>query len=186
MVSFLTSITSFLGRGTNYNRNTVEHFNLKNQPTLDDEKSFYDGYNDIYSHQIPLEKKMELAISRSQAYLLSQQNKEGYWISELEANATITSEYILFYRYLGQVDIAKEKKAVELLRRTFQPDGGWNLYYGGPSEISTSVEAYFALKMAGVSTDDPIMKKARGFIIDNGGIENCGVYCTNLIGLFGL
>ena len=186
MVSFFTSITSFLGRETNYNRDTVEHFNFKTQPNLDDEKSFYDGYTGIYSHQTSLEKKMESAISRSQAYLLSQQNEEGYWISELEANTTITSEYILFYRYLGQVDIAKEKKAVELLRRTFQPDGGWNLYYGGPSELSTSVEAYFALKMAGVSTDDPIMKKARVFIIDNGGIENCRVFTKKFLALFGL
>ena len=110
MVNFLTSITSFLGRGTNYDRDTVEHFNFKNLPTLDEEKSFHDGYTDIYSHQTSLEKKMELAISRSQAYLLSQQNKEGYWISELEANTTITSEYILFRRFLDKVDITKEKK----------------------------------------------------------------------------
>ncbi len=77
MVSFFTSITSFLGRETNYNRDTVEHFNFKTQPNLDDEKSFYDGYTGIYSHQTSLEKKMESAISRSQAYLLSQQNEEG-------------------------------------------------------------------------------------------------------------
>ena len=186
MVSFLTSITSFLGRGISYDKNPVDHFNFKNQPTLDDEKSFHDGYTGIYSHQTSLEKKVELAISRSQAYLLSQQNEEGYWVSELEANTTITSEYILFYRFLGKVDIAKEKKAVELLMRTIQSDGGWNLYYGGPSELSTSVEAYFALKMAGVSIDDPAMKKAKVFIIDNGGIEKCRVFTKKFLALFGL
>jgi squalene-hopene/tetraprenyl-beta-curcumene cyclase len=186
MVSYKTSITSLLGRGKKKKKNPVDHFNYKNQQTIDDEKSFHDGYTSIYSHQISLEKKIELAISKSQAYLLSQQNEEGYWVSELEANTTITSEYILFYRFLGKVDNEKEKKAVELLMRTIQSDGGWNLYYGGPSELSTSVEAYFALKMAGVSIDDPAMKKAKVFIIDNGGIEKCRVFTKKFLALFGL
>ena len=187
MANFFSSITSFLGLDIGYNGNdTMNQLNLKNQSKLDGRESFSYGYNTAYSSSASLMKKLKTAISRSQAYLLSQQNEKGYWIAELEANTTITSEYILFYRFLDKVNISKEKKAVELLKRTQQPDGGWNIYYGGPSNLSTSVEAYFALKIAGVSTSDPLMIKAKTFVVNNGGIENCRVFTKQFLALFGL
>ena len=187
MANFFSSITSFLGLDIGYNGNdTMNQLNLKNQSKLDGRESFSYGYNTAYSRSASLMKKLKTAISRSQAYLLSQQNEKGYWIAELEANTTITSEYILFYRFLDKVNISKEKKAVELLKRTQQPDGGWNIYYGGPSNLSTSVEAYFALKIAGVSTSDPLMIKAKTFVVNNGGIENCRVFTRQFLALFGL
>ena len=187
MANFFSSITSFLGLDIGYNGNdTMNQLNLKNQSKLDGRESFSYGYNTAYSRSASLMKKLKTAISRSQAYLLSQQNEKGYWIAELEANTTITSEYILFYRFLDKVNISKEKKAVELLKRTQQPDGGWNIYYSGPSNLSTSVEAYFALKIAGVSTSDPLMIKAKTFVVNNGGIENCRVFTKQFLALFGL
>lgn len=186
MVNFLSSITSFFGLDLNHNRNAMNHFRFKQQSDFDKEGSFSYGYSTFYSYSTSLKKKLKLAISRSQNYLLGQQREEGYWISELEANTTLTSEYILFNRYLGKVDTIKERKAVELLKRTHQPDGGWNIYYGGSSELSTTVEAYFALKIAGISPDNPIMKKARTFIVNNGGIENCRVFTKIFLALFGL
>ncbi len=187
MANFFSSITSFLGLDIGYNGNdTMNQLNLKNQSKLDGRESFSYGYNTAYSSSASLMKKLKTAISRSQAYLLSQQNEKGYWIAELEANTTITSEYILFYRFLDKVNISKEKKAVELLKRTQQPDGGWNIYYSGPSNLSTSVEAYFALKIAGVSTSDPLMIKAKTFVVNNGGIENCRVFTKQFLALFGL
>ena len=187
MANFFLSITSFLGLDIGYNGNdTMNQLNLKNQPKHNGAKSFSYGYNTAYSRSASLMKKLKTAISRSQAYLLSQQNEKGYWIAELEANTTITSEYILFYRFLDKVNISKEKKAVELLKRTQQPDGGWNIYYSGPSNLSTSVEAYFALKIAGVSTSDPLMIKAKTFVVNNGGIENCRVFTRQFLALFGL
>lgn len=187
MVNFFSSITSLFRLDFDSKGNPGNFFTeFKRQSFLDEDKPFPSDDSAIYLYPTSIKKKLKLSISRSQAYILSQQNEEGYWMAELEANTTITSEYILFYRFLGKVNVDREKKAVEHLKRTHLPDGGWNIYYGGPSEISTSIEAYFALKLAGVPVDDPIMKKARTFIINNGGIENSRVFTKTFLAMFGL
>ncbi len=186
MVKIFSSITSFLGLDRGHNKNTVNYFKFKEESDFGVEKSFSYDNSLNYSYPRSIKRKLKLAISRTQNLLLSQQNEEGYWISELEANTTITSEYILFYRYLGKQDPLRERKAIELLKRTQQQDGGWNLYHGSPSEISVTAEAYFAMKIAGLSTQDPIMRKARAFVLKNGGMENCRVFTKIFLALFGL
>src|SRR5215831_114245 len=102
------------------------------------------------------------AVRRSQAWFLGRQHAtEGYWVAELEADTTLTSEYLMLRRLLDRVDPERERKAVRYLRSAQLPDGGWPIYYGGPSEISASVKAYFALKLSGVSGDEPFMLRAR-------------------------
>jgi squalene-hopene/tetraprenyl-beta-curcumene cyclase len=78
------------------------------------------------------------AIRRSQAWFLSQQHAEGYWVAELEADTTLTSEYVMLRRFLDRVDLNRQEKAVQYLKSMQLPDGGWPIYYGGPSEISAS------------------------------------------------
>ncbi|MBI5186770.1 MAG: squalene--hopene cyclase [Nitrospinae bacterium] len=136
---------------------------------------------------LPLhEKRLEQAIKRSRNYLLSEQDhQEGFWIAELEANTTLTSEYIMFRRYMGILDKAKERKAVHSLMATQQQDGGWNIYYGGSSDLSTTIEAYFAMKLAGVSKEEPCMAKAREFILRNGGVLKSRVFTRIFLALFG-
>ncbi|HSC56547.1 MAG TPA: prenyltransferase/squalene oxidase repeat-containing protein, partial [Nitrospira sp.] len=99
---------------------------------------------------------IEDAVRRSQAWFLTRQHAtEGYWVAELEADTTLTSEYLMLRRFLDRVDPERERKAVRYLRSAQLPDGGWPIYYGGPSEISASVKAYFALKLSGISGDEP-------------------------------
>ena len=97
-------------------------------------------------HSISQVDALDDAVRRSQAWVLSKQHaSEGYWVAELEADTTLTAEYLLLRRFLDRVDPARERKAVRYLRAMQLPDGGWPIFYGGPSEISASVKALVTL-----------------------------------------
>jgi squalene-hopene/tetraprenyl-beta-curcumene cyclase len=127
---------------------------------------------------------IEEALKRGQQWLLSQQAEAGYWVHELEADATLTSEYLMLRRFLGFVDKEKERKAVRYLIDAQLSEGGWPIYYGGPPEISASVKAYFALKLSGVSPDEPFMRKARAAILNIGGVVRANVFTKIALTLF--
>jgi squalene-hopene/tetraprenyl-beta-curcumene cyclase len=100
----------------------------------------------------------------------------GYWLGELEADTTLESDYILFLYFLDpEGHREKIRKLANYVRKHQLADGSWNIYYGGPSDVSASVKAYFALKLAGHSTEEPFMVKAREAILAMGGAEkvNC-------------
>ncbi|HEY7491152.1 MAG TPA: squalene--hopene cyclase [Candidatus Tectomicrobia bacterium] len=129
--------------------------------------------------------RLAQAINGSQAYLLSQQQPEGYWVGELEANTTLTSQYLLFRHLLGRVDEVRQQKCVRYLLSQQQPDGGWRLYYGGPSDLSATVEAYFAMRVAGISPEVPAMRLARQLILAHGGLTSAHVFTKIHLALFG-
>ncbi len=140
------------------------------------------------SHSITLESKtqIDLAISRAQKYILREQGEsDGHWVGILEADTTVTSDYIMLMHFLGKVDKEKQQKAANLILRHQLPDGGWNIYYGGPSEISASVKAYFALKLAGYSANEPFMQKAKKCILDMGGIMKTNCFTKIYLAIFG-
>src|SRR5437868_13364719 len=95
------------------------------------------------------------AIRRAQQNLLRQQRPDGHWCGELLVDSTLCSDYILFMHWLGEVDDPIQQRCVRHILKRQLPDGGWNIYYGGPSEVNASVKAYFALKLAGHSADLP-------------------------------
>jgi len=90
--------------------------------------------------------RVDPVIERAQSYLLSCQAPDGHWVGELEANSTITSEYLLFCRLLDRVDRERERKIVNYLRRQQLGDGGWSIYEKGPANLSATIKAYFAMK----------------------------------------
>src|SRR2546428_13265190 len=100
------------------------------------------------------------AIARAQAYLLGQQAPDGHWVGQLEANTTITSEYLLLCHLIDRVNRERETRAVRYLRRQQLPDGGFSLFEAGPANLSATIKAYFALKMAGIGLRDPPMVAA--------------------------
>jgi len=125
------------------------------------------------------------AVRRSQAWFLSRQHpSEGYWVAELEADTTLTSEYLMLRRFLDRVDPERERKAIRYLRSAQLPDGGWPIYYGGPSEISASVKAYFALKLSGISAEESFMLRARDRILAMGGVVQANVFTKITLALF--
>lgn len=128
---------------------------------------------------------VEKAIHRTQEYVLNIQHPLGYWIGELEADSTLTSEYLMLRRFLGRVDQNLERKAANYLRAKQLPDGGWDLFPGSPSDISATVKAYFALKLVGHGPDEPFMAKARENILAKGGVTKANVFTKITLALFG-
>jgi squalene-hopene/tetraprenyl-beta-curcumene cyclase len=129
--------------------------------------------------------RLELAIAASQQYLLNRQYPEGYWWAELESNATITSEVVLLHKVWG-TDANYPMEKVETYLRQLQNDqGAWELYVGDGGEISTSVEAYMALRLLGVSVSDPALLKAKDFILARGGITNTRIFTKLHLALIG-
>jgi squalene-hopene/tetraprenyl-beta-curcumene cyclase len=125
------------------------------------------------------------AIARGQKYLLAQQDAEGFWWAELEANVTLTAEYVMLHRILGADRERQVQKAVRYLLREQRSGGGWELYYGDGGELSTSIEAYFALKLAGRGADEEPMQRARAFILARGGLTRARVFTRMHLALFG-
>src|SRR4051794_2320918 len=92
---------------------------------------------------------LERAIDAAADALLHLQRRDGHWVFELEADATIPAEYVLLRHFLGDPDPAQEAKVGNYLRRIQGAHGGWPLVHGGDFDINASVKAYFALKAIG-------------------------------------
>ncbi len=128
---------------------------------------------------------LEAAIGAATRALCALQRDDGHFVFELEADATIPSEYVLMRHYRGEpVDTVLEEKIARYLRRIQSADGGWPLFHAGASDISASVKAYFALKMIGDPVDAPHMARARTWILAHGGAANSNVFTRNLLALY--
>lgn len=127
---------------------------------------------------------LHAAIERAQAKLLSLQSPEGYWVFELEADCTIPSEYIMMMHYLDDIDEELQRKMAVYLRSRQAEDGSYPLFTGGPGDISGSVKAYYALKMAGDAIDAPHMVKLRDWILSQGGAARANVFTRIALAIF--
>ncbi|MCW5315936.1 squalene--hopene cyclase [Nostoc sp. KVJ3] len=125
------------------------------------------------------------AIAASQQYLLSIQNQAGYWWAELESNVTITAEAVLLHKIWGTDQTRPLHKVAAYLRQEQRQHGGWELYYGDGGELSTSVEAYMALRLLDVPATDPAMIRAQAFILKRGGISKTRIFTKLHLALIG-
>jgi squalene-hopene/tetraprenyl-beta-curcumene cyclase len=128
---------------------------------------------------------LKQAISRAQQHLISLQHPEGYWIGELIVDSTLCSDYVTFMHWAGDVDTDLQQKCIDHILGRQLPDGGWNIYPEGPSEVNASVKAYLALTLAGFSKEDPILTLARTKIRELGGIEKTNTYARLYLALLG-
>lgn len=121
--------------------------------------------------------------------LKAQQRDDGHWVFELEADATIPAEYIFLQHFLGSIDSdayrAVEPKIANHLRAVQGGDGGWPLFHDGEMDLSASVKAYFALKLAGDDPEAPHMLRAREAILTRGGAAQSNVFTRIALALFG-
>jgi len=113
--------------------------------------------------------RVAAAVDGARRFLVSQQEPEGFWCGELEADTTLESDYILLHTLLGTRDELRLQKAAREIVGHQNADGGWPIYHGGPSNISATVKAYFGLKLTGYKADDPILVRARECISALGG-----------------
>lgn len=131
------------------------------------------------------ETKLDEAIRRTQAFLLRRQQADGYWHFPLEANVTMDAEYIFFNRFMGRDARRQEARVVDHMFSTQAPDGSWSLYPGAPGHVSLTIEAYFALKLAGISPQEERLQQAARFIRAHGGLAKAGVFTRCFLAYFG-
>ena len=129
---------------------------------------------------------VESGLQRAAEALLGQQQADGHWVFELEADATIPAEYILLRHHLAEPEDAElERRIGNYLRRIQGEHGGWPLFHGGAFDLSATVKAYFCLKMIGDDPEAPHMCRARAAILAAGGAGRANVFTRILLALYG-
>ena len=141
-----------------------------------------------------LAQAIRTAVERAAAVLVEQQDASGYWCAELTADTTLESDYILLQLWMHPpVDGVWHPPTMPLVQKAAQsilarqlPDGGFNIYQQGPTEISATVKAYCALKLAGLHENDSRLARARECILSRGGIQAANSYVKINLSLFDL
>ncbi|MEX2515751.1 MAG: squalene--hopene cyclase [Gammaproteobacteria bacterium] len=129
-------------------------------------------------------QQLDTALTAACQKILADQQADGHWCYELEADCTIPAEYILFNHFMDEIEPELEAKLANYLRAHQTDHGGWPLYHGGDMDISCSVKVYFALKIAGDSADAPHMCRAREAILAHGGAAKANVFTRIALALF--
>src|SRR5215207_7976337 len=130
--------------------------------------------------------ELDTRIAVATCALVGQARDDGHWCFELEADATIPSEYVLLTHFRGETpNLELEAKIAAYLRRIQGRHGGWPLFHDGAFDMSASVKAYFALKMIGEPVDAPHMRRAREAVLAHGGAARSNVFTRFLLALYG-
>ncbi len=140
-------------------------------------------------------ERVEECADRASDWLLAAQKDEGYWVGELEADTTLESDYILLQLWLHAPDSDgawrppsrnRIEKAARYVLERQSVTGGWNIYHGGPDNVSASVKAYVALKLVELPEAEQALERARRRILELGGIEATNSYTKIYLSFFGL
>jgi squalene-hopene/tetraprenyl-beta-curcumene cyclase len=126
------------------------------------------------------------SLERATRHLLGLQHEDGFWKGELETNVTIDSEDLFLRYYLGLFDHGQTARSAIWIRSRQRPDGSWATYFGGPGDLSTSVEAYIALRLAGDPPEALHMRRAAAFVREAGGVAGSRVFTRMWLALLGL
>jgi squalene-hopene/tetraprenyl-beta-curcumene cyclase len=120
------------------------------------------------------------------AHLRSLQDAQGWWKGELETNATMDAEDLLLREFLGIRTAQETEEAARWIRSQQRADGTWATFHGGPGDLSTTVEAWVALRLAGDDPQAEHMQRAQRFVHAWGGLERTRVFTRIWLALFGL
>lgn len=130
------------------------------------------------------EVKLATILQNAIDYAFSIQHDDGYWIGRLDSNSTMEAEYLMLLYFLGIREGDIWRKVANHILSQQREDGTWGQYFEGPGDLSTTVECYFALKLAGISAQMPRMQKAKEFIISKGGLAKTRVFTKIWLALF--
>jgi squalene-hopene/tetraprenyl-beta-curcumene cyclase len=125
------------------------------------------------------------ALRRAVEKLRSLQHSDGWWKGELETNVTMDAEDLFLREFLGIRESGATERTAAWIRSRQGADGSWSLFRGGPADLSTTVEAYVALRLAGDSPDAEHMRAAAALVREQGGIEHTRVFTRVWLALFG-
>lgn len=139
------------------------------------------GINDPTHHGGAVERCLERGVN----HLLAIQDAKGWWKGELQTNVTMDAEDLMMREFLGIRRDEETQAAARWIRSQQRTDGAWDIFYGGPADLSASVEAYAALRLAGDPESASHMQRAREHICDLGGIEGSRVFTRIWLSLFG-
>lgn len=129
--------------------------------------------------------EIDALIQKATEKLVNRQQSDGHIVFDLEADATIPAEYILLNHYLDEREPEVEARLADYIRAIQEDHGGWPLFYQGDIDVSTSVKAYWALKITGDDINAPHMIKARNAILAAGGAEKTNVFTRYQMALYG-
>ena len=127
-----------------------------------------------------------IALERACEHLLSLQDGAGWWRGELQTNVTMDAEDVLLREFLGIRTAPETERSAAWIRSQQREDGTWSNFHGGPGDLSTTIEAYFALRLAGDSPDAAHMRTAADCVRESGGLEGARVFTHVWLALFGL
>ncbi len=128
----------------------------------------------------------QVTLERARERLLSLQDREGWWRGELQTNVTMDAEDMLLREFLGIRRAEETERTAAWIRSQQRADGTWANFHGGPGELSTTIEAYWALRLAGDGPEQEHMRSAAAFVREQGGIERARVFTHVWLALFGL
>jgi squalene-hopene/tetraprenyl-beta-curcumene cyclase len=135
---------------------------------------------------VTIAAELDRAIEAGVERLLELQEPGGWWVGELESNVTITAEHLFFLEFLGIRDEASTFGVMAELLARQRPDGLWSIYHGGEPDLNATMEAYAALRLAGLSSSAPQLTEARRFCEKRGGIGAARVFTRIWFALFGI
>lgn len=129
---------------------------------------------------------LDNGITKARSALLALQQEDGHWCLPLEADCTIPAEYILMMHFMDELNAKLEYKLANFIRAQQATDdhGGWSLYYGGDFDMSCSVKSYYALKLAGDSSDAAHMVQARATILEHGGAARANIFTRLMLAMY--
>ncbi|MFG2193741.1 squalene--hopene cyclase [Streptomyces sp. NPDC048639] len=133
----------------------------------------------------PARAAAEKATVRATEYLLGRQDAEGWWKGDLETNVTMDAEDLMLRQFLGIRDAETTEAAARFIRSQQREDGTWATFHGGPGELSATIEAYVALRLAGHEPTAPHMAACAAWVRAQGGVAASRVFTRIWLALFG-
>jgi squalene-hopene/tetraprenyl-beta-curcumene cyclase len=124
---------------------------------------------------------LDRAVGAGTQRLLELQHPDGFWVGELESNATMIAEHLFWLHFMGLRDPATDRKLANELVARRRDDGTWSNWFEGPADLSTTIESYVALKMAGVDPGPRTLE----YIRRSGGIPASRVFTKCFLALLG-
>ncbi len=160
-------------------------YSQNNNKLNNDENNIIDNHNSSSIQNIIDRNKLTNCIENSKNFLINLRENDEYWNARLDSNIGLNAQYILLKYFLGiDIHTQRDQKIIQYIINNQQQDGSWNIYENGPGHLSYSITSYFALKLYGYSPDEPIMERARSFILKEGGIKNANVETKFWLALF--